>query len=655
MMQNKKLILIISTIFLFLTETFAASKVALVVGNNKYNSSPLENPVKDAKEIASKLKGIDFDVTDKYNLSTKDFDEALKDFYKNISGCDLALIYFSGHGIQANNKNYLIPISSEIKDESDLERHAISLQSIIDECSFNGDCKNLVIILDACRDNPLGKSRGGSNRGMKNQKLNNQLGTMIFYSTGGGQTASDGDKDHSPFTQALLNHIDEAGKSFEEIANIVIDEVLEKTNNLQRPEKQSNAGAIYLNGGSAYFSTPSKIEKKSATTILLIVLIVIFSLILLAGIGLLIFILLKKKSFAEKTNFNSQNRETEIYAKTIVEEKGFKKQNTFTEQTISITPNETNSETETIHDAKLDTIVDTTSTITDINLQDEKTEIQNSPVIELTKTENDLTQEFPRADVDAEIDFLQDKPKTDEYVPKEIPIQPNTEINFENTKTVTEISSTENSAEENENNNSETIYIEAVNINKKFLFSKFLVTNKLYSQVTGSECDRLYEYFPVTNVTYLDAIQFCNALSKMEGLEEVYSIESENKISSYPQRNGWRLPYEIEWKEAFGDKIKDTNINDYAWTSANSDGKICSVGLKKANRFGIFDMAGLVREWCNDFYCQSGVDSELNSKWKILKGGAWDSPVSYTNPEVQDRAIPSYKSDNLGFRIMRNA
>jgi len=165
-------------------------QVALVVGNNQYEHSPLKNPVNDATDIARVLEEIGFDVSLKTNLKQRQMDDAIHDFTKRLSQSNnsVGLFYFAGHGAQVNGQNYLLPIDNErIKDGTDLEYHAVYADKILKKMEKAKTSLN-IIILDACRDNPYSGGRtlkGGL------APMQQTHGSIIAFATATGKTASD--------------------------------------------------------------------------------------------------------------------------------------------------------------------------------------------------------------------------------------------------------------------------------------------------------------------------------------------------------------------------------------------------------------------------------------------------------------------------------
>ena len=186
-----------------------------------------------------------------------------------------------------------------------------------------------------------------------------------------------------------------------------------------------------------------------------------------------------------------------------------------------------------------------------------------------------------------------------------------------------------------------------------FLISGNLVTQKLYFDITGeTPSSFLGENNPVENVSWLDAVNFCNLLSGREGLEPFYTAISDN-ISINPSSNGYHLPSEAEWEyacKAGSPGVRYGEIDQIAWYSENSDGRTHEVGTKEPNQWGLYDMLGNVWEWCADVY-----DESLYGSYRIFRGGGWNDEARGCMATNRRRSHPSaFRIDDLGFRIARN-
>ena len=224
-------------------------RVALVIGNSTYRVSPLDNPANDATDITNALNKVGFRTTLIRNATLGQMRDATRKFAEQLQSADVALIYFAGHGIESNRKNYMIPVNADLKFEYELTDQAYDAGSWLEMLetikSSNSERVNIVI-LDACRNNNLIGSRSlGSGLG----RMDAPTGTFLSYSTAPGKVAADGAKGqrNSPFTRHLLNVIQQPGLQIEEAFKEVRRNVSRDTNGAQVPwESTSLVGKFYF-------------------------------------------------------------------------------------------------------------------------------------------------------------------------------------------------------------------------------------------------------------------------------------------------------------------------------------------------------------------------------------------------------------------------
>jgi len=236
-------------------------RVALVIGNGAYVNAPrLPNPPNDAQDVAGALKRAGFEVVLGIDLDKTAMDDAQIRFARAARDADVAMFYYSGHAMQMNGINYLMPVDAKLTDEADLRRMA-RVDDIVADLQ---QAKNLrILVLDACRDNPLaedlkrsiGRTRGVAiARGLA--KIDNPQGMIVSYATQNGRTAEDGTGRNSPYTAAFLRNIElqeEIGTVFRRVAA----EVFAATRQTQLPELSlSLIGEYYLKGRSAAGGAP---------------------------------------------------------------------------------------------------------------------------------------------------------------------------------------------------------------------------------------------------------------------------------------------------------------------------------------------------------------------------------------------------------------
>ena len=222
---------------LFAFSAQAERRVALVIGNDKYAHLPnLNNAGKDARDMAAKLKTLGFEVIGRYNASEREMGRAIRRFSARLSAGGTGLAFYAGHGVQADGTNYLIPADANIEVEDDLRYEALDANDILQATKDAGNPLN-ILILDACRDNPLPKRTRSAARGLAITAVpSGAKGTAILYAAGPGQTAQDGPEGgNGVFTGALLKHMGQPGWTLEQVFKATSREVLRATNNRQRP------------------------------------------------------------------------------------------------------------------------------------------------------------------------------------------------------------------------------------------------------------------------------------------------------------------------------------------------------------------------------------------------------------------------------------
>ena len=228
-------------------------KIALVIGNASYKESPLKNPANDANDIAEVLKKCGFEVALKTNTNQLDMEKAVREFSDNLKDGGIGLFYFSGHGVQVEGINYLIPVNSNIQDEIDVKAKSVSANYILGKMDRRKDGMN-IIILDACRINPYARSFRSPSTGLA--QMDAPQGSLIVYATSPGKTADDGTGRNGIFTKHLLEMIKETPFEIMVLLRKVRKSVMAETNNKQIPWESSSLL------GSFYFSyTDTQLEK----------------------------------------------------------------------------------------------------------------------------------------------------------------------------------------------------------------------------------------------------------------------------------------------------------------------------------------------------------------------------------------------------------
>lgn len=239
-------------------------RVALVVGNSAYqHTGTLENPSRDARAVAQKLQKLGFEVIEGYDLDKPQMDQKIHAFAKAVRGAEIGMFFYAGHGMQVNGENYLVPVDGVFEDPSDLEFKAVSMDAVTQQMKY--DVAVRVVVLDACRDNPLSRSLARSLSAVtRSAKVADGLakidiggeggeGTAIIYATSPDEVAYDGEASTpSPFTRAFLEQIEAPDTDIQVVMSRVTGQVLESTKNLQRPWiNASLTGEVFLNPQTA--------------------------------------------------------------------------------------------------------------------------------------------------------------------------------------------------------------------------------------------------------------------------------------------------------------------------------------------------------------------------------------------------------------------
>ena len=218
-----------------------------------------------------------------------------------------------------------------------------------------------------------------------------------------------------------------------------------------------------------------------------------------------------------------------------------------------------------------------------------------------------------------------------------------------------------------------------------FYIGKYEVTQKEWKAVMGNNPSHFIkrtgflgfgekydlEKHPVEQVSWYDAVEFCNKKSEKEGLQPCYSDSGKNITCDF-SKNGYRLPTEAEWEYAARGGTESENANsrlysgsntigDVAWYSSNSGSKTHQVGTKQANELGIHDMSGNVWEWCWDWHRDYTSSSQTNPRgassgsYRVARGGSWGADADYCRVAIRGGSTPDRSYDYVGFRLCRSS
>lgn len=187
-----------------------------------------------------------------------------------------------------------------------------------------------------------------------------------------------------------------------------------------------------------------------------------------------------------------------------------------------------------------------------------------------------------------------------------------------------------------------------------FAIDPYAVTVGLWEAVTG-EARGAEPRVPVTDVSWNDAVRFCNRLSEQLGLRPCYSHGDDSDARDVRwdrSADGLRLPTEAEWEQACRAGSAEPRygpLDAIAWHEGNSGGRIHEVGTREPNAWGLYDTIGNAWEWCWDVY-----DPEVYGPYRVFRGGGWADAPRGCRASCRRRSHPTFRIDDLGFRLARN-
>jgi hypothetical protein len=238
------------------TATGAAERrVALIIGNGAYENTPaLSNPTNDAHAMAGMLHRAGFEVLEGVDLGRAAMEDLLTRFEERAHGADAAVAFYAGHAVQVDGRNYLLPVDARLEQKIDLRRQ-VPVDWLVEDA---GRARRLaLVILDACRDNPLAHSLRARERGANigrglAQAQDQPPTTLVADATAADKTAADGAGAHSPFTEALLEHLPTPGLEIGLALRKVRDTVIGRTAAKQQPFTYGSLGGeeFYLMPGA---------------------------------------------------------------------------------------------------------------------------------------------------------------------------------------------------------------------------------------------------------------------------------------------------------------------------------------------------------------------------------------------------------------------
>ena len=249
----------------FAVPTQAAERVALVVGNADYAHAPaLANPPNDATDVGAALGRLGFAVTRLENAGYATLRRGLREFARAASASEVAVVFYAGHGIEVDQRNFLVPVDARLVSDQDVEFEAVPLDLVLRAAARASELR--LVILDACRENPFAAAmqRAGATRSLGRglARVEPAGETLVAYAAKEGTVAADGEGRNSPYSEALLRYLEEPGLEVGLMFRKVRDAVLASTDGRQEPfvyGSLSSRGA-YLTARPVASDSPSSAD-----------------------------------------------------------------------------------------------------------------------------------------------------------------------------------------------------------------------------------------------------------------------------------------------------------------------------------------------------------------------------------------------------------
>ncbi|MCK1716121.1 MULTISPECIES: caspase family protein [unclassified Bradyrhizobium] len=235
------------------------TRMALIIGNGAYaHVKALPNPPNDARAVARSLRDIGFIVSEGVDLDRTAMQNKTRDFLREAAQARVAVVYYAGHGVQVDGRNYLIPVDVELKQGASMTDAMIDMDTIM--AGLDDQVRTNILIFDACRNNPMAQqvASTGASRGIEGASglaaptglgagATLGAGTLIAFATAPRQVALDGEGANSPFSAALSRHLGTAGLEVQQMLTRVRAEVVSSTKSKQVPWSNSSLlGEVYL-------------------------------------------------------------------------------------------------------------------------------------------------------------------------------------------------------------------------------------------------------------------------------------------------------------------------------------------------------------------------------------------------------------------------
>ncbi|MFO1252432.1 MAG: caspase family protein [Inhella sp.] len=228
-------------------------RIALVIGNAAYKSSPLANPLNDARAVSDSLRRLGFKVISLENASQKQMFDATREFGDQLKD-GVGLFYYAGHGVQVKGRNFLVPVDAHIEREDEVAYKAFDIGQVLEKMESAKNPLNIVI-LDACRNNPF--TRGARSGASGLAQMDAPTGSIIAFATAPGAEAADGAGNNGLYTSHLLRNMNTPGLKVEDVFKRTRVAVRQASNGRQIPWESTSLEGDFFFTGNAGASTAS--------------------------------------------------------------------------------------------------------------------------------------------------------------------------------------------------------------------------------------------------------------------------------------------------------------------------------------------------------------------------------------------------------------
>jgi hypothetical protein len=223
-----------------------SSRLALIIGNSAYHDAPLVNPANDAKAVSGLFTEAGFTVDSRLNATRADMMAAIERFGAAVKKSETkqVVFYYAGHGAQLDWRNYLLPVDAVVERQEHMKERCVDLNLLLGQFSAAKD-KTFVVILDACRNNPFGRSYRPEQKGLS--QFDAPVGSLLAYATSPGNVASDGEGANGLYTENLVRELGKRNTRIEDALKRVRLNVRLASQGGQIPwETTSLEGDVYI-------------------------------------------------------------------------------------------------------------------------------------------------------------------------------------------------------------------------------------------------------------------------------------------------------------------------------------------------------------------------------------------------------------------------